>query len=169
MFCVGEGKSKGARPVYYFSIGGLSVIVASLYSYNFKFFERMFTVEQIEQAHDKVKSGADFPNYIQEIKAMGVLGFVTWVSDSHTDYMGADDYTTCSQAQYGDLTIADVTNKEQFQADLKAHQQGQTDYYTFCKDCAKSGIEKWIVDLHAMTCIYYDKAGAEVLVERIPA
>lgn len=32
----------------------------------------MFTVEQIETAHDKVKTGADFPNYIQEIKQMGV-------------------------------------------------------------------------------------------------
>ena len=29
----------------------------------------MFTVEQIQQAHQKVRSGADFPKYIQEIKA----------------------------------------------------------------------------------------------------
>lgn len=27
----------------------------------------MFTVEQIENAHKKVKSGADFPKYIQGI------------------------------------------------------------------------------------------------------
>ena len=27
----------------------------------------MFTVEQINKAHEKVKSGADFPKYIQEI------------------------------------------------------------------------------------------------------
>lgn len=31
----------------------------------------MFTVEQIETAHAKVKSGADFPNYIKEIKELG--------------------------------------------------------------------------------------------------
>ena len=28
----------------------------------------MFTVEQITQAHSHVKSGADFPKYIQDIK-----------------------------------------------------------------------------------------------------
>ena len=39
----------------------------------------MFTVEQIESAHEKVKSGADFPHYIQEIKKIGVLSFETWV------------------------------------------------------------------------------------------
>jgi len=30
--------------------------------------EKMFTVEQIKAAHSKVKSGADFPSYIKEIK-----------------------------------------------------------------------------------------------------
>lgn len=129
----------------------------------------MFTVAQIEQAHDQVKSGADFPKYIQEIKAMGVLGFETWVTDSHTDYFGADDYSTSSEPQYENLAIADTTNKEKFSHQLKIHQQGQTDYYTFCKDCAETGIEKWIVDLDKMTCIYYDKAGKEILVEQIPS
>jgi len=129
----------------------------------------MFTVAQIEQAHEKVKSGADFPKYIQEIKAMGVSGFDTWVTDSHTEYFGANDYKTQSQPQYDNLIIADVTNKEKFVSQLRAHQQGQTDYYTFCKDCAENGIEKWVVDLDEMTCIYYDKAGEEILVEQIPS
>ena len=39
----------------------------------------MFTVEQIKEAHSKVKSGADFPQYIQEIKILGVTAFETWV------------------------------------------------------------------------------------------
>ena len=33
----------------------------------------MFTAEQIITAHSKVKSGADFPNYIKDIKALGVI------------------------------------------------------------------------------------------------
>lgn len=28
----------------------------------------MFTITQIENAHSKVKSGADFPKYIQDLK-----------------------------------------------------------------------------------------------------
>ncbi|RYF98945.1 MAG: DUF1398 domain-containing protein, partial [Chitinophagaceae bacterium] len=88
--------------------------------------------------------------------------------DSHTEYFGANDYKTQSQPQYDNLTIADITNKEKFVNQLKAHQQGQTDYYTFCKDCAENGIEKWVVDLVKMTCIYYDKAEQEILIEQIP-
>jgi uncharacterized cupin superfamily protein/uncharacterized protein YbcV (DUF1398 family) len=128
----------------------------------------MFTVEQIEQAHDKVKSGADFPKYIREIKEMGVTAFETWVSDSHTVYIGKDDFRTTSQPKYAKLTIEEISNKEKFCLYLKIHQQGETDYFQFCKHCAETGIEKWFVSLEAMTCIYYDKAGNEILVEGIP-
>lgn len=128
----------------------------------------MFTVEQIEQAHAKVKSGADFPKYIQEIKKMGVIRFVTWVKDSHTEYFGENNYTTKSKSKYDELTISDNTNLEKFRIQLKAHQQGKTDYFTFCMNCGETGIEKWVADLDAMTCIYFDKAGKEVLAEQIP-
>lgn len=128
----------------------------------------MFTVEQIEQAHSKVKSGADFPKYIQEIKAMGVTGFETWVKDSHTGYFGANGFNTGSEPQYADLTIREVSDRENFRQYLKKHQRGETDYLQFCRDCAETGVEKWVVSLETMTCTYFDKAGNELLVEQIP-
>ncbi|MCS3530157.1 DUF1398 domain-containing protein [Chryseobacterium sp. JUb7] len=128
----------------------------------------MFTVEQIETAHDKVKTGADFPNYIQEIKQMGVKSFETWVKDSHTEYFGENDFKTTSESQYEDLIIADNSDKEKFAQQLKSHQKGETDYMKFCKDCAETGIEKWFVDLNKFTCTYYDKLGNEILEEEIP-
>lgn len=128
----------------------------------------IFTTDQIKAAHSKVKSGKDFPNYIQDIKNLGVLYYEAFVTDGHTDYFGENEYKTSSPAKYNPLLIADESDIEQFKADIKAHQQGKTDYPTFCNDCAKSGIEKWAVNINKMTCIYYDKAGNEVLVEQIP-
>lgn len=128
----------------------------------------MFTLEQINSAHSKVKSGADFPKYIQNIKNFGVTYYETFVTDGRTDYYGANEYKTSSVATYGALTIAQVSNIKQFKIDIKAHQQGKTDYLTFCSDCAKSGIEKWVVCMEKMTCTYYDKAGNGILVEEIP-
>lgn len=128
----------------------------------------MFTVEQIKAAHSKVKSGADFPAYIQDIKKLGVTFYETFVTDGHTDYFGANDYKTSTTAKYETLAIADISNIEQFKIDIKAHQQGKTDYPTFCNDCAKSGIGKWAVCMDKMTCTYYAKAGNEILVEQIP-
>lgn len=128
----------------------------------------MFTVEQIKEAHSKVKSGADFPAYIQDIKKLGVTYYETFVTDGHTDYYGAKDYTITSPARYEHLTIALECNKEQFKSDLKEHQEGKTDYPTFIGTSANSGVEKWAVCMEKMTCTYYDKAGNEILEEPIP-
>lgn len=128
----------------------------------------MFTIQQINEAHSRVKSGADFPQYIQDIIQLGVTSFETFVVDSHTVYQGKDGYETASLGIYPPLEILPETSRAQFNSDLKAHQRGETDYMTFCQDCAKSGVEKWRVDMGEMTCIYYDRAGEEVLVETIP-
>lgn len=129
----------------------------------------MFTVQQIKEAHSKVKSGADFPQYMQDIIALGVTSFETFVFDNHTNYYGKDDFQTLSEGFSETLIVADESAIEQFKLDLKAHQQGKTDYMTFLKDCAKSGVEKWIVVMDEMTCSYYDKAGNEMVVEVIPS
>lgn len=128
----------------------------------------MFTTEQIKAAHSKVKSGADFPSYIQEIRTMGVTHYEAYVTDGHIDYHGANDYTAKLPSKYDPLAIADTTKAEEFKAELAAHQQGKTDFLTFIKMCAGFGIEKWAICMNKMTCTYYDKAGNEILVEQIP-
>jgi uncharacterized protein YbcV (DUF1398 family) len=130
--------------------------------------KKMFTAEQIKTAHSKVKSGADFPAYIREIKVLGVTHYESYVTDGHVDYHGAGGYTAKVPPKYDALVVADSADSEQFKADLKAHQQGKTDYLTFIRMCATFGIEKWQVCIAKMTCTYYDKAGNEILVEEIP-
>ncbi|HTN38418.1 MAG TPA: DUF1398 family protein [Arachidicoccus sp.] len=128
----------------------------------------MFTVEQITTAHSKVKSGADFLAYIQEIRALGVTHYEAYVSDGHIDYHGADNNTAKVPAKYDPIVITDSSNKEGFKAALLAHQQGKTDFLTFIKMCATFGIQKWAICMDKMTCTYYDKTGNEILLEEIP-
>lgn len=129
---------------------------------------KMFTVEQIKAAHSKVKSGADFPAYIKEIRALGVTHYETYVSDGHTDYHGTNNYTAKLPPGYRPLAIVNTVKSETFKVELAAHQKGETDYLTFIKMCAMVGIEKWVISMDKMTCTYYDKAGSEILVETIP-
>jgi uncharacterized protein YbcV (DUF1398 family) len=127
-----------------------------------------FTIGQIKAAHAKVKSGLDFPRYIQEIRQIGVTSYETHVVDGHTNYYGSDNHQASATAKYAPLAIAVEANAGAFETALKTHQQGKTDYLTFCSDCAKYGIEKWVVRLDKMTCIYYDKVGNDILIEKIP-
>ncbi len=128
----------------------------------------MFTEEQIKTAHSRVKSGADFPAYIQEIRLLGVTHYEAYVTDGHIDYHGDGGYTVKVPAKYEALIIGPNAKHAEFKAGLVAHQQGKTDFLTFIKMCATFGIEKWQICMDKMTCTYYDKAGNEILVEDIP-
>ncbi|MEQ8217813.1 MAG: DUF1398 family protein [Arenibacter sp.] len=128
----------------------------------------MFTVEQIKTAHSKVKSGADFPSYIKEIKAFGVTHYEAYVTDGHIDYHGENYYSAKVPAKYEPLAIAETPKGEEFKAELIAHQKGKTDFLTFIKMCATFGIEKWVICMDEMTCTYFDMGGNKVLVEEIP-
>jgi uncharacterized protein YbcV (DUF1398 family) len=129
----------------------------------------MFTLEQIKEAHGKVKSGADFSVYIQELKKLGLVEYDVYVVDGHTNYFGEDGYHVASPARYAPLNVANKCSIEEFKIRLNNHQLGKTDYPTFISDCASTGIKKWVVDLVNMTCSYYDKEGNMVLIEKIPA
>lgn len=128
----------------------------------------MFTIEQIKQAHSKVKSGADFPAYVQDMKLLGVTSYEHYVGDGHIEYKGKDGFSISADAKWQPMQIEPEGNVEGLKHALKIHQQGQTDYLTFCKQSAEAGVNVWIVDMVKMTCIYYDKAGNEMVVETIP-
>ncbi len=128
----------------------------------------MFTIEQIEEAHDNVKTGAAFPEFIAAIKAMGVIAFETSVVDRRTEYIGENNYKVNSLPLGEMLIVANSSNAEDFMICLKRHQLGETDFITFCKDCAKNGIERWNVSLENMTCTYFDTSNNIMLSEKIP-
>ena len=128
----------------------------------------MFTLEQISNAHRQVKSGADFPNYIQALKKLGVIRYITFVEDGHTEFDGTEGFQLRSEPRYEALAISKNTDKSRFISNLKIHQDGKTNYMRFCQDCAEAGIINWVVRLEEMTCTYYGTSGDEVLVEAIP-
>jgi uncharacterized protein YbcV (DUF1398 family) len=72
-----------------------------------------------------------------------------------------------SPAKYTSLSISDEVDKDGFVANLKKHQQGGSDYMTFCQHCAEAGIAKRVVDMAIMSCTYYDLAEHIILVEAI--
>ena len=128
----------------------------------------MFELKDIKEAHSKVKSGADFPRYVQDLIKLGVTKYDTFVRDGHTLFFGNNDYKIQSESKYSVLEVANNSDQENFINYLKIHQQGQTDYPTFCKHSAETGVEKWTVDMNKMTCTYYNKAGQKMLEEKIP-
>lgn len=128
-----------------------------------------FTINEIKAEHQKVKSGADFPKYIKAIKDLGVSHYIVSVEDGNVEYFDNENQSVSTLGK--DRAVRSILgglNVEHFRTRLKLHQQGGTDYPTFCRDCADNGIYGWKMDLNKMTCAYFDQGGNEVLIEQIP-
>lgn len=129
----------------------------------------MFTISNIQTAAAKIKTGADFPQFIKEIKAMGVKRNDVYVNNGLSIYFDDEDNAQQeSPEDYPALIINEESSAGKLEHALKIHQQGETDFITFCKQAADAGVEKWIIDTEEMTCAYLDSAGNELVKEEIP-
>ena len=129
----------------------------------------MFTIEEIKSAESKIETGADFPQFIKEIKDLGVVRNDVYVSNGLSVYFGNDDHSEqASPEEYPQLIINDESSVEKLEHALKIHQRGETDYFTFCKQAADAGVEKWVIDIPKMTCTYLDTEQKELIKETIP-
>ena len=128
----------------------------------------MFTIEQIHEAFGKVKSGADFPQFVKDLKEIGVTHYENFVSDGRTKYYGKDDFTIDGESKYSEMEVNNISSSGSLKHAISRHQKGQTDYPTFCKQAAEAGVEKWTTHMIEMTVTYIDKKGQKLTVEAIP-
>ena len=130
----------------------------------------MFTIEQIKRAEAEIKTGADFPNFIKTLKEMGIVRNDVYVSNGLSIYFDSEDHSEqVSPTAYPEVVINDESSAEKLSHALQIHQKGETDYFTFCKQAADAGVEKWITDLEELTCTYLDAEGNELVKENIKA
>ena len=127
----------------------------------------MFTQDQIYKALEKVKSGADFPQFVQDLKQMGVTHYDNFVSDGRTTYFGHHGVALNGAPKYPNLEVNNTSSSTGLKHAISIHQQGQTDYLTFCRQAAEAGVEKWTTHMMAMTVTYLDKKGQILTVEPI--
>ena len=129
----------------------------------------MFTLDQIYDAFGKVKSGADFPQFVQDLKEIGVTHYDNFVADGKTRYFGTKGFTLDAGSKYPELEVNEKSSSDALKHALAIHQNGETDYPTFCSQAADAGVEKWTTNMLEMTVTYLDKRGTPLTVEPIPA
>ena len=127
----------------------------------------MFTIEQINDLHDRLGSAKTFPEYVRALKALGVERADSYLADGRSEYFGQDGYRVVSPAVHEALPVAEISQREAFLEHLSRHERRETTYLEMSRGMAKSGIEKWTIDTSRMNMTFYDKAGTEMLVEQI--
>jgi uncharacterized protein YbcV (DUF1398 family) len=127
----------------------------------------MFTIEEINELHDRLGSARTFPEYVRALEALGVERYDSYLADGHSEYFGQGSHRIVSPPVHEVLPVAETAQPETFLSHLRRHEQRQTTYLEMSRGLAQSGIETWTVDTSRTTMTFYDKAGTEMLVEWI--
>jgi uncharacterized protein YbcV (DUF1398 family) len=127
----------------------------------------MFSIEQINDLHDRLGSAKTLPEYVRALKALGIERYDSYLADGHSEYFGEDGHRVVSPPAHEALPVAEKSQRETFLEHLRRHERRETTYLEMSRGLAQSGIEKWTVDTIRMTMTFYDKTGREMLVEQI--
>jgi uncharacterized protein YbcV (DUF1398 family) len=127
----------------------------------------MFTIEQIDDIHDRLGTAETLAQYLRALNAIGIEKSDSYLTDGHSEYVGRNGQKVVTGPAHQALTIAETSNRDTLLEHLRLHDQRKTSYLEMSRDLADSGIEKWTFDTSKMTIAYYDKAGDVLLVEAI--
>jgi uncharacterized protein YbcV (DUF1398 family) len=127
----------------------------------------VFTLDQINDIHERLGKQATLPQYLQALKAIGVDKYDSFIADGHSEYYGNESQKVVSPPVHEKFTIAKTSNREGLLRHLNLHNQGKTNYVEMSRGLADSGIEKWTFDTSKMTITYIDIDGRKMFVEAI--
>ncbi|SCT69030.1 Sec-independent protein translocase protein [Staphylococcus aureus] len=126
-----------------------------------------FTLSEIQQAHQQY-TGVDFPKLFKEFKDMGMTYNIVNIQDGTATYVHQSEDDIVTSSVKSNHPVAPSSNQSIVQDVLTRHQQGQTDFETFCDEMAEAGIYKWHIDIQVGTCTYIDLKEQAIISELIP-
>jgi uncharacterized protein YbcV (DUF1398 family) len=126
----------------------------------------MFTLEQVNDIHDRLGSPSTLVAWLAALREIGVATSDSYLTDGHTTYHGDGGQVTTAPA-HEVFSIAATGDKEALVEGLRLHEERVTSYVEMSRALADAGVEKWTFDTSALTITYYDRAGTALLSERV--
>ncbi|HIH7846815.1 TPA: DUF1398 domain-containing protein [Staphylococcus aureus] len=126
-----------------------------------------FKLSAIQQAYQQF-TGVDFPKLFKAFKDMGMTYNIVNIQDGTATYVHQSEDDIVTSSVKSNHPVAPSSNQSIVQDVLTRHQQGQTDFETFCDEMAQAGIYKWHIDIQAGTCTYIDLQEQAIISELIP-
>jgi uncharacterized protein YbcV (DUF1398 family) len=127
-----------------------------------------FTEQDIRAAYAKARTGTDFPRLIQDLKKLGIVSYDHMLESGSNVFHGQEGRSISLSNMGPSVPVNDQADVELLKKHISEHQRGLTNYPTLCGLAGQAGVDKWMCDLLAMTCNYFDRSGCKLHVEFIP-
>lgn len=127
----------------------------------------MFTLEQIEDIHDRLGNEETLGAYLRELNTIGVATYDSYITDGHSVYFAVDGQQLESLPAHEKFDVAAKSDREAFLGQMSLVEQGELGYVEMSRAFAECGVEKWTFDTRQMTLTYYGVDGSVMLAEVI--
>ena len=81
----------------------------------------MFTLDQMNDIHERLGKQATLPEYLRALNSIGVEKYDSFLSDGHSEYFGIGNQKVVSPRVHEKLTIAVPSNRENLIKHLNLH------------------------------------------------
>ena len=127
----------------------------------------MFTLEQINDIHDRLGNRGSLGLYLNALRDIGVEAYESYICDGHSEYFSADGQKLVGPPFHERFTVAEVCDKEWFLKYIRQVEKDGIGYVEMSNSLADHGVEKWSFDTEKLTITYLDKAGDVLLTEKV--
>ncbi len=126
-----------------------------------------FSLTTIKHAQ-QLYTGVEFPILVAAFAELGITQVTINIHTGETTYQHRDGMHLQTPSLKATTPVASTASQVGLTTSLQIHQQGKSDFPTFCEEIAAAGIAYWIIDVSALTCDYYSLIDALILSETIP-
>lgn len=127
----------------------------------------MFTLEQVDDIHDRLGSASTLVAYLDALRGIGVTTSDSYLTDGHTTYYGDGGHRISTAPAHEVFPVAATGDKKALVEHLRLHEEQLISYVEMSRALADAGVEKWTFDTRALTITYYDRAGLALLSEQV--
>ena len=128
--------------------------------------ETPFTLDDMDRAHEGTNQNS-VRKYLADLYNLGVISYITYVSDGHSEYFDIKGNKLSSAAVHESYEISNEANPDAARRAVEAHGLRQTDYFTFSKQLAAAGVCTWVMDPVKLTCTFCSKLGEPLLADPV--
>lgn len=128
----------------------------------------MLTLTQIKESAEDIRTGADLPSFVQQLKEGGVIRIDIYVVDGMAAFFWRNGDAMQTSSAYPNIDINNDDCAMALLRSIQTHQKGLFDFRTFCYEAANAGVEKWVINLDDMEVNYFNSCGSIILQEEIP-
>ncbi|AFJ47199.1 DUF1398 domain-containing protein [Shimwellia blattae] len=106
---------------------------------------------------EQVRSNADFPSFITELRRNDISYYIYFVATGNVKIVTTSDTYMSVKTHRGLIKINQAACSRLVRIVSRRHFSGKTTYDQYCKELAKAGVFKWVVDVNEQMRHYWSK------------